>query len=240
MSPAEVKDQQPRRSLHGRRKGRPIRAARQRLLDSLLPRLALDLDSAADDPAKQFDPTPTELWLEIGFGGGEHLAWQAAQNPEVGIVGAEFFINGVGNLLKLVEDADLKNVRIHKGDARDLLDRLPAGTFDRAFILFPDPWPKAKHNKRRIVQKQTLDRLAVLLKPGAELRIATDDPSYRRWILEVTTNHPWFTWKVERSADWRQRSSDWPSTRYEEKAVAAGRQPIYLRFTRRAEIREST
>ncbi|MET4806826.1 tRNA (guanosine(46)-N7)-methyltransferase TrmB [Limibacillus sp. MBR-115] len=238
--PDGEKTQRPRRSLHGRRKGRPIRAARQRLLDTLLPRLELNLEAAAGDPTGQFVPTPAALWLEIGFGGGEHLAWQAEQNPNVGIIGAEFFINGVGNLLKLVEDANLKNVRIHKGDARDLLDRLPEQTIDRAFILFPDPWPKAKHNKRRIVQKQTLDRLAELLKTGAELRIATDDPSYRRWILAAATDHPWFDWNVEVPGDWRRRSDDWPPTRYEEKALAAGRQPVYLRFTRRAKMREST
>ena len=134
--------------------------------------------------------------------------------------------------------ADPKALFGEQADALDLLAALPAGCLDRVFILFPDPWPKTRHHKRRIVARPVLDRLAQLMKPGAELRIATDDPSYREWILERVTDHPWFDWRVAGPDDWRRRSADWPATRYEKKALKAGRKPVYLRLSRRAAARE--
>lgn len=227
-----------RKPLYGRRKGRPLRPAQRAALERLLPELELDLGCLSTDPKALFGEQADALWLEIGFGGGEHLAWQAERNPEVGIIGAEFYINGVASLMKQLEDSGARNVRVHEGDALDLLAALPAGCLDRVFILFPDPWPKTRHHKRRIVARPVLDRLAQLMKPGAELRIATDDPSYREWILERVTDHPWFDWTAAGPDDWRRRSADWPATRYEKKALRAGRKPVYLRLSRRAAARE--
>lgn len=232
-------------AFHGRRYGRRLRAGQKALLTELLPRLrvALPAEGRAFDPAALFAGSaagagaPRDVWLEIGFGGGEHLAWQAARRPDVGFLGAEYFVNGIASLLRHLSEAGLDNVRIYEGDARALLACLPAESLGRAFILFPDPWPKARHHKRRIVRRETLDALARALRDGVELRLATDDMDYARWMLERLLGHPDFEWLAERAADWRRRPADWPETRYEAKAVAAGRRPLYLRFRRRPRAR---
>jgi tRNA (guanine-N7-)-methyltransferase len=225
----------PGRSLHGRRQGRPLRPGRRRLLEALLPEIRIDLPPPGRtlDPATLFANRPHFVWLEIGFGSGEHLAWQAAKHPEIGILGAEYFVNGVAALLRQIEDDGLDNVRILPGDGRALLDVLPEQSLARVFVLFPDPWPKTRHHKRRLIQRATLRRLAALMSDGAELRIATDDPDYQDWILEQVTADPAFAWQAASPADWRQRPADWPATRYERKAIAAGRRPVFLRFRRR-------
>jgi len=235
-SRAHGSEDRPARSLHGRRQGRPLRPGRRRLLEALLPRVRVDLPSTGRtlDPAGLFDAKPRAVWLEIGFGSGEHLAWQAARNPEIGMLGAEYFVNGVAALLRQIEDGGLDNVRILQGDARALLDVLPAESLARVFVLFPDPWPKTRHHKRRLIRPATLRRLAAVMADGAELRIATDDPAYQGWILEQATAEPAFAWLAAGPADWRLRPADWPATRYERKAIAAGRRPVYLRFRRRA------
>ena len=227
-----------RRNTYGRRQGRPLRAARKALLDTALPGLELALPEEGGlriDPAALFDRVPEKLFLEIGFGGGEHLAWQVAQHPEAGFLAAEYFITGVASLLGQLPDggADAP-LRLYTGDARDLLEALPDGCLDRIFIIFPDPWPKRRHRKRRLIQRATLDLLARVLKDGGELRFATDDRGYLCWALERLTVHPAFAWQVAGPADWRHRTGDWPPTRYEEKALAAGRRPAYLRFRRRS------
>jgi tRNA (guanine-N7-)-methyltransferase len=223
-----------RRTVYGRRRGRKLRVGQQALRDELLPRLAVALPGAGElDPASLFPESPADVWLEIGFGGGEHLAAQAAAHREIGIIGCEVFENGIAKLLVEIERRRLANVRIFPDDARLLLAALPAECLDRAFILFPDPWPKARHQKRRLVSTETLDRLAVLMRDGAELRLATDDVDYLRWMLERATAHPEFEWLARRAEDWRRRPEDWPATRYEAKAVAAGRRPTFLRFRRR-------
>lgn len=224
-----------RRQLHGRRRGRPLRRGLKALLEDLLPRLRVILPTAGASLELEplFGPAPRELWLEIGFGAGEHLAWQATSNRDVGFLGAEVFINGIAGLLRRVAEVDLENVRIYQGDAQDLLDVLPDNSVARAFILFPDPWPKLRHHKRRIVRRAVLDRLASLMTDGAELRLATDHPDYLPWILERVTGHPAFEWLARGPADWRQRPADWPATRYEMKAIEEGRTPCYLRFRRR-------
>ena len=224
-----------RRSLHGRRQGRPLRADRRRLLQELLPEIRIDPPPPGRtfDPAALFARRPAAVWLEIGFGSGEHLAWQAERNPGIGFLGAEYFVNGVAALLRQIEDRGLDNVRILQGDARALLDVLPAESLARVFILFPDPWPKTRHHKRRIVQHETLTRLAKLMTNGAELRVATDDPAYQGWILEHAVAHSAFCWLAEGPGDWRARPADWPPTRYEQKAIEDGRRPAYLRFRRR-------
>jgi tRNA (guanine-N7-)-methyltransferase len=233
--PADGSEGRSRRTLHGRRQGRPLRPGRRRLLRELLPEIRIALPPPGEmlDPASLFPLRREAIWLEIGFGSGEHLAWQAARNPGVGVLGAEYFVNGVAALLRQIEAHGLANVRILQGDARTLIDALPAESLARVFALFPDPWPKTRHHKRRLIQRETLTRLAALMIDGAELRIATDDPAYQRWILEQAA-HPAFCWLAEGPGDWRTRPADWPPTRYEQKAVADGRRPAFLRFRRRA------
>jgi len=216
----------------GRRRGRKLRAGRAALLSTMLPalRVALPAGDAPVDPAAFFAHAPRETWLEVGFGGGEHLAWQASRNLAIGLVGCEPYENGVVALLGYLRDGAIGNVRVWNDDARMLLQRLAPGSIARAFVLFPDPWPKARHHKRRLVQAPFLDALAQALAPGAELRMATDHADYLEWILERLPVHPWFD-LVERLA---ARPADWPATRYEEWSVGEGRSPAYLRFSRRA------
>jgi tRNA (guanine-N7-)-methyltransferase len=209
---------------YGRRRGRKPSARQAALLRDGLPR-------AAFDPAL-IGRGSAATWLEIGFGGGEHLLWQARQHPDVTLIGCEPYEDGVIKVLTAVEAEGLGNVRVHMGDAREVLRALPASSLDRAFILFPDPWPKRKHRKRRLVNTSLLDLLARALKPAAELRIATDIGDYARTMLEAFAGERRFAWQVESPADWRVRPPDWPETRYEAKAVAAGRRSYYFRFLR--------
>jgi len=167
------------------------------------------------------------------LGGGEHLAEQAARHPEIGFIGSEVFENGVAKLLGEIDRRRLGNVRLFADDARLLIEALTPTSIGRTFILFPDPWPKQRHQKRRLVAAATLDRLAEIMPLGAELRLATDDPGYLVWMLEYATAHPGFVWLARRPADWRERPADWPPTRYEAKARAAGRTPVFLRLARR-------
>lgn len=217
----------------GRRKGkklRPGRAERRRTSAAIL-----DLDAEESgilDLSTLFIHQPTGYWLEIGFGAGEHLAWQAAQNPCVGHLGAEVFEAGVARMVDYVAAAGLENVRIIPDDARPYLRRLPAHSLERIHLLFPDPWPKFRHRKRRFIQPPIVDLFAHLMQPGGELRIATDDPAYARWSLDHVTSHPAFTWSAECAADWRTRPPDWPATRYEEKARQAQRHCYFMRFRR--------
>lgn len=222
------------RRFYGRRKGRPLRKGQQSLIDGLLTRLAIDLPASGKlDPSALF-PQAQELWLEIGFGGGEHLAQQARANPQAGIIGCEVFLNGIATLLTQVETQDLANVRVYPEDARDLLDALPERSLDRVFLLFPDPWPKRRHAARRFIQTERLDQLARLMKPGAEFRVGSDDPGYITWALAHVTAHPRFQWPAKSAQDWRERPTDWPPTRYEAKALREGRKPAYFRFLRKA------
>jgi tRNA (guanine-N7-)-methyltransferase len=221
-----------RRLVHGRRVGHRLRPRQQHLVDALLPHLRIDVDGGAVEPRSLFRPQARCVWLEIGFGGGEHLAWQAAANPDVGIIGCEPFVNGVAKLLAEIEDRGLANVRIHDGDVRDLLDVLAPASIDRVFLLYPDPWPKARHRKRRLITAGTVERLARIMTDGAELRIASDIPDYVRWTLVHILRDGWFDWTARRPADWRHRPPDWPPTRYERKALDSGRVPAYLTFIR--------
>ncbi len=193
-------------------------------MQELLPRLRFEPERIPDEP----------LWLEIGFGGGEHLAWQAAAHPDVLLVGCEVYRNGIAGLLGQIERQKLANIRIWAEDARDLIDRLADRSVARVFLLFPDPWPKARHAERRFIGPANLASLARIMTPGAELRLATDDPTYLSWTLDHLPLHPAFRWLVEAPQDWRQRPLDWPATRYEQKALSQGRRPVYLRFERRA------
>ena len=220
------------RRIYGRRKGHRLRPGRQRLLDERLPELEFRIpDSGRIDPASVF-PGKSRLWLEIGFGGGEHLAAQAAAHPEVGIIGCEPYISGIARLLSLADAEKLDNIRLVVDDARLLLPVLPSGCLERIFVLFPDPWPKTRHHKRRIVNPASAAEFARLLAPGGELRLATDDMGYARAMLLALLPRPELDWLATGPADWRERPADWPATRYEEKAKAAGRACVYLRFAR--------
>ena len=217
--------------LYGRASGHKLRKSQQELVETLLPQIEVPADGEITALRLFGDDRP--LHFEIGFGAGEHLVEQAAAHPDVGFLGAEVFENGVVKLLAEVRRRDLGNVRILVDDARLLLAALPDACLGRVFILFPDPWPKARHHKRRMVSPGTLDELARTMKSGAELRLATDDIGYLRAMLELVPKHPGFTWKARGPADWRERPADWPATRYEAKALAAGRIPYFLRCTRK-------
>lgn len=226
---------QQRRLLFGRRRGRALRPGRKTLIAGLLPRLAVSIPASGRfDPNALFGPEQRPIWLEIGFGAGEHLAEQAEQHPQVGFIGCEVFESGIAKLLTQIEQRRLDNIRIFADDARLLTAALAPASIDRVFILFPDPWPKHRHHKRRLISRETLDRLAEMMIEGAELRVATDDDDYLGWILERVTQHPAFEWVARRPRDWRKRPADWPPTRYEQKARAAGRSPTFLRFRRRS------
>jgi len=224
------------RILYGRRLGRPLRPAQRRRLSEQLPQLQLALPEtgAQLELAGLFGAPKRAFWLEVGFGAGEHLAAQAAARPDIGFIGCEPFINGVAQLVALIEEKRLDNVRIHPDDARQVLDALPDASIDRLFVLFPDPWPKARHHRRRFIGPENLPALARVMADGAELRTATDDVGYLRWMLRQLAARPEFEWLARRPTDWRERPPDWPETRYEAKALAAGRRPAFLRFRRRS------
>ncbi|MEQ8934988.1 MAG: tRNA (guanine(46)-N(7))-methyltransferase TrmB [Amphiplicatus sp.] len=219
--------------VYGRRQDKPLKPRQERLMQDLLPRVAMpDPEAGPLDPKTLF-PQAEELELEIGFGGGEHLAFQAALKPARGFVGAEPFVNGVAKLLVKIEEKKLTNIRIHFGDARPLMEALPDASLVRLYVLHPDPWPKKSHFKRRMVSPWFFEEAARLLKPGGELRVASDVPDYVRWTLMHAQGAPAFEWAAERAADWREPPTDWPKTRYEAKGRAHGRPPAYLRFLRK-------
>jgi tRNA (guanine-N7-)-methyltransferase len=218
---------------YGRRRGRRPSARQAVLLAEVLPKVALQIAQPPPAELHQLFSTHVEaVWLEIGFGGGEHLLWQARNHPSIGLIGCEPFEDGVIKVVSAIERERLGNIRLHADDARPLLRWLPPASISRAFILFPDPWPKKRHWKRRLVSAATLAALARILRPGAELRVATDVADYAHWILLAARVDRSFCWLAEGPADWRRRGPDWPATRYEQKAVAEGRRCTYFRFRR--------
>ena len=217
------------RRLYGRSKGHKLRVGQAALLDAMLPEVSVP-DGPLDAAALFGRVMPLEL--EIGFGGGEHLAAQAASRPETGFIGCEPFLNGVVQALGHLGAASLANVRLHMGDALDVVDRLPDASLDRVYLLHPDPWPKARHAKRRMVNHGPLDAIAAKLKPGGEFRLGTDDPTYCRWALMVMDQRRDFRWMAERARDFLERPADWPETRYERKARRHGREVWYFRYVR--------
>jgi len=216
----------------GRRLGRPLRANARTLIDSLLPRIAIARPQvgAIIDPIALFPRPVREVWLEIGFGGGEHLAAQAAAHRDVGMLGSEVFVNGVAALLRQVQRDALDNVRVFPDDVRLLFPALPDACLARVFVLFPDPWPKKRHAERRFIGPENLPILARLMRADAELRVATDEPVYQEWALEQLQESTDFE---SATADPTIRPADWPPTRYEAKALREGRRPIYLRYVRK-------
>jgi tRNA (guanine-N7-)-methyltransferase len=256
-----------RRKLYGRRKGQKLSPHQERLLETLLPQLSFDL-APGRDPREYFSASVEDVWLEIGFGAGEHLLWQAEQNPKIGMIGAEPYVSGVAKLLSKLassppsvtlarvtppphagEESEGRlsspacegpresgdrgggNLRLYGDDARNILDALPDASLARVFLLFPDPWPKTRHHKRRFIQTDTLDALARVMKTGAEFRFASDDADYLNWTLERLTAHPAFVWTATDASDWHTRPPDWPQTRYESKALHGA--PAFLRFLRK-------
>lgn len=227
----------PWRNLYGRIRGKDLRDMQRTYLDEDLAGLSPGKVGWEENP----DRVPLDLdalfggrpvWLEVGFGGGEHMVHQAARNPGVGIIGCEPFVKGVAMLLGKIRAAGVDNLAVHPGDVRDLFDVLPDGSIDKAFVLYPDPWPKKRHHRRRFVTPEFLDPLARVLNPGAEVRVATDITDYVRQTLEEMPKAG-FDWLAERPDDWRTPWDDWISTRYEQKALREGRAPHYLTFRRR-------
>ncbi len=228
----------PWRNFYGRRHGKSLRQSQQAYLKEDLQDLSLLHVGWAENPARaKINPAtgfdrPREIWLEIGFGGGEHMVHQAVRNRDVGLIGCEPYINGVAMLLGKIRDAGVRNIALHPGDVRDLFDVLPDASIHRAFLLYPDPWPKARHHRRRFVNPEFLDPLARVLAPGAHLRVASDIDGYVRQTLYQLGRHPDFEWLAQSADDWRTPWDDWSPTRYEIKALRENRVPRYLTFRR--------
>ncbi|KQN92647.1 tRNA (guanine-N7)-methyltransferase [Sphingomonas sp. Leaf231] len=218
------------RRLYGRRQGHALRAGQAALVEELLPRIAVPEQDALDATRLFGDARP--LQVEIGFGAGEHLAAQAAAAPGTGFIGCEPFLNGVVGALGHVRDGALDNVRIHMGDALEVVERLPDAALERVYLLHPDPWPKARHAKRRMMNHGPLDLIAAKLKPGAEFRLGTDDPTYCRWSMMVMNQRRDFEWLAHGPRDFLERPADWPETRYERKARRHGHEVWYFRYVR--------
>ena len=219
-----------RRLLFGRARGKTLRAHHAGLIANLLPQVEVSPEKLA--AGAPFDLPMREFWLEIGFGGGEHLVARAQQNPDVGFIGCEPFLNGVAKLLAAIEANELTNIRLRAGDAQQLIQAAPAGIFSRVFLLYPDPWPKRRQNKRRLVSEDMIAELARVMRPGAELCFATDIDDYAGWTLRRFRASSQFQWRAGRASDWREPWPDWRPTRYETKARNSGRASAYFTFIR--------
>jgi tRNA (guanine-N7-)-methyltransferase len=224
------KDSPPPRRLYGRSRGKALRPGQQRLLAEALPLYSIEPDALAT--GRLFPTPPREVWLEIGFGAGEHLIDVAKANPDVGVIGCEPFLNGIVAALGGIERETLANVRLRRGDARGLIDSAPDAFFSRIFLLYPDPWPKRRHHKRRVVSAAMIGALARVMRRGAELRFATDVDDYAGWTLVRFLASPQFRWTAVRADDWRRPWPEWRPTRYEAKARREGRGSVYLTFVR--------
>ena len=216
----------------GRRKGHPLRQRQAALMDTLLPRLKLDLAAPAPADLRALFPGVEEVRLESGFGGGEHLIAEALLHPRSGFIGIEPFVNGMAKALAAIDEHKLQNIRLHHGDATDMLAWLPDASLNRFDLLYPDPWPKRRHWKRRFVQDKSVAAIARIVRPGGEFRFASDIPDYVAWTLMRLTRSPDFTWTAEQADDWRAAWSGFSGTRYEAKAKREGRVPCYLIFKR--------
>lgn len=219
------------RRLYGRRTGHKLRPGQADLVERLLPEISVPETGDIDAPRLFGDQRP--LALEIGFGKGEHMAGQAVMAPDTGFIGCEPFLDGVvGALMKIDEDG-IDNIRLHMGDAIEVLERLPDAALDRAWLLHPDPWPKARHAKRRFMNAGPIGLIARKMKPGGEFRFGTDHPVYVRWAMMVMGQSPDFEWLGETPSDFLVRPADWPETRYEAKARSKGHEVWYFRYRRR-------
>jgi tRNA (guanine-N7-)-methyltransferase len=219
---------------YGRRRGRSFSDRQSALWRDVLPRMTLPPGPAAlRDPRALFSPPVEDVWLEIGFGGGEHLLEEARRLPSTGFIGVEPFVNGMAKLMLALAENPLGNLRVHDDDATRLLDWLPPASVAGIDLLYPDPWPKKRHWKRRFVSRVNLDRFARALKPGGLFRFVSDIDTYVNWTLLHVRAHPDFEWRATSAADWNQPYEGWQGTRYEAKAIREGRRPAYLTFVRR-------
>lgn len=221
-----------RRKVWGRRQIRPLKNTHKQLLDTLYPSLEIKLKQDESLNPQEIFPEFTKFHLEIGFGGGEHLAWRAETSPDTGFIGCEPFLTGVANLLTSIDYLDLKNIRIVHDDARLLVKALPDACLERLYILFPDPWHKKRHNKRRIVHDETIGDFSRVLKPGGQLIMATDISEYGEWMQDVLSKRPEFTSTLGNRQSLYERPEQWPQTKYERKGIEAGRQAIFLMYTK--------
>jgi tRNA (guanine-N7-)-methyltransferase len=226
--------ERPSRAFFGRRKGHALRPRQTALFETLLPKLAIDVGAAAPPDLRTLFPAEVDaVRLEIGFGGGEHLLSQAATETRAGFIGSDAFVNAMAKALAGVEERKLANIRLHFGDAAELIDWLPPNALDRLDLLYPDPWPKRRHWKRRFIQDARLRQIARVLRPGGEFRFATDIPDYAAWTLQRVLRSPDFSWTAEKADDWRKPWPGFGGTRYEAKAMREGRSPAYFIFSRR-------
>ncbi|MDN5929004.1 MAG: tRNA (guanine(46)-N(7))-methyltransferase TrmB [Hyphomicrobiales bacterium] len=231
--PAEERRKRATEAFFGRRHGKTLRPRQAAALERQLPRYRLDLAIAAPaDLSALFSREADAVRLEIGFGGGEHLLHEAMRLPQSGFIGVEPFVNGAAKLMLELERQPLDNLRIHDDDATRLLDWLPDASLASIDLLYPDPWPKKRHWKRRFVNPVNLDRFARVLRPGGEFRFASDIETYVNWTLLHCRRHPAFEWQARIAADWHDAFEAWPSTRYEAKALREKRKPAYLTFRR--------
>jgi len=231
MSERHNGSDQAKRAFFGRRKGHALKPRQAALFDTALPRLALDLTKPAPaDLRALFDISPDEVRLEIGFGGAEHLIAQAQAHPRSSFIGSDAFVNAIGKALAAIDADKLGNIRLHFGDASALIDWLPAGSLARIDLLYPDPWPKRRHWKRRFIQDDSLKRLARILNVGGEMRFATDIAGYAAWALARVLRSKDFAWTAEVASDWRKPWPEYSGTRYEAKAKREGRVPAYFIF----------
>jgi tRNA (guanine-N7-)-methyltransferase len=225
-------DQRKTGAFFGRRKGHPLRRQQAALFVTLLPRLKLDIARPAPSDLRTLFADVDDVRLESCFGGGEHLIAEAERHPRTGFIGIEPFVNGMAKALAAIDSKKLGNIRLHHGDATEVLPWLPAGSIARFDLLYPDPWPKRRHWKRRFVQDDSVRAIARVLRPGGEFRFASDIADYVCWTLARLLRSPDFTWTAEQAYDWRKPWPDWPGTRYEAKAKREGRTPTYLIFRR--------
>jgi len=213
----------------GRRRGRKLRVSRSALMEMLLPKLLIELPENGLSPESLFQGNgKAPLWFEIGFGAGEHLVEQARRHPDIHFIGCEPYINGMAVLLSAIDKDELDNIQLYDGDARLLLERLPDESIERLFVLFPDPWPKARHHKRRIISQSTLALFYRKLAPEGLLRIATDHEDYGVWMFEHLLTFGKFKWTAKSCRDWKNPPADWVKTRYQGKADAEGRPAMFL------------
>lgn len=227
----------PEKRVFGRRLGRPLSPLRQNILETLLPTLEIPMEAMAQKaalaPATLFQTKPAQIWMEIGFGSGEHLSALMRRHPDRAYIGAEPFVNGMSNFLLDIEQEPHGNIRVFMDDAMLVVEALADESLDGFYILNPDPWHKKRHHKRRIVRKETLDQFARVLKPGAAFIMSTDVPYLAEWIVTEAVNHPAFEWQAQSAADWKTRPKDWIITKYEEKGAKGASEMVYLLFKKR-------